>query len=222
MNLTQMIASVSGLAGDESNVQFTPAQITQYLNWGVDEVSRRLEILQKSVSFTNLDSVGAVGGVAMPADFDQELHVLWNEIPLTRMDYAHYYSDWTGQTDNGNPSYYTLTGYDATVNARRMVFYPYQAMGRTGVSVRVLYQCLSPDLVSGNDTPILPEITHEVICLYALARCKLQENDYSAYGLINRDVHSRLMELSTLMEEADNFSYSVVRSDSVPMLGSDG
>ena len=36
MNLTQMINAVSALAGDESQVQFTPAQITMYLNWGID------------------------------------------------------------------------------------------------------------------------------------------------------------------------------------------
>jgi hypothetical protein len=214
MNLTQMITSVSALAGDESQVQFTPAQITQYINWGIDEISRRLENLQKQVTFTTLDSVDTVGGVAMPADFDQELHVFWNEIPLTRMDYADYYSGWSGQTDSGNAAFYSVTGYNSVSLARRMVFYPYQAMGRTGVFVRVIYQYLSPDLVVSTDTPVLPEITHEVVVLYALARCKMQENDYQGYQMINKDVDYKIMQLSSMMDEANGFSYPVVRSES--------
>lgn len=222
MNLTQMISAVSALAGDESQVQFTPTQITQYINWGIDEIARRLENLQKQVTFTTLDSVDTVGGVALPLDFDQELFVFWNEIPLSRMDYGHYYADWQGQTDNGNATYYTVTGLNSVVNARRMVFYPYQAMGRTGISVRVIYQCFSPDLVLTTDTPALPEITHEVIVLYALSRCKLQENDYSGYTMVNKDVDARLMQLSTLMDEANGFSYPVVRSEHQTMARSDG
>src|SRR4029077_21175664 len=107
--------------------------------------------------------------------------------------------------------YYTLTGYNALASGRRMVFYPYQPMGRTGVNVRVIYQCSSPDLVASTDAPVLPDITHEVICLYALARCKLQENDYGGYSLINKDIDFRMMQLSTMMDEASGFSYPVVR-----------
>jgi hypothetical protein len=213
MNLTQMITSVSALAGDESQVQFTPAQITQYLNWAIGEISRRLESLQKQTTFTTLDSIDNVGGVALPADFKQELFVFWNEIPLTRFDYGHYYADWSGQTGGSNPTHYTVTGWNSVALARRMVFYPYQTMGRTGVSIRVVYQYLSPDLALATDTPALPEITHEVLVLYALARCKLQENDYAAYSLIKKDVDFKLMELTSLMDEADGFSYPTIRSD---------
>jgi hypothetical protein len=213
MNLTQMMTSVSALAGDESQVQFLPAQVTQYLNWAVIEVSRRLESLQKQVSFTTLDTGETVGGVALPADFDQELFVFWNEIPLTRIDYGHYYADWYGQTDSANPTHYTVSGYSSVSNARRMLFYPYQAMGRTGVNVRLVYQCISPALVAPTDTPVLPEVTHETLVLYALARCKLQENDYQAYTLIKKDADYKLMELTSMLDDADGFSYPVVRSE---------
>jgi hypothetical protein len=221
MNLTQMQTSVAALAGDESNVQFTLTQIAQYLNWGTDEIERRLEILQKQQIFTVLDSVDNVGGVALPADFDQELHVFWNEIPLSRIDYADYYSDWTGQTANDNASYYSVTGWNSVATARRMVFYPYQPMGRTGISVRVIYQCISADLVGPTDIPLLPEVTHEVIVLYALARCKLQENDYAGYTMINKDIENRLLMLATLTDEASAFSYPTVRSEVGSVVGSD-
>ena len=178
-----------------------------------------MENLQKQVTFTTLDSVDNVGGVALPADFDQELHVFWNEIPLSRMDYAHYYSGWSGQTDSSNATYYTVTGYGSS--GRRMLFYPYQAMGRTGVNVRIIYQYLSTDMVLSSDTPALPDITHEVVVLYALARCKLQENDYQGYQTINRDVDGRLMQLSSLMDEADGFSYPTIRSETEAVSRSD-
>lgn len=213
MNLTQMITSVSALAGDESNVQFTTTQITVYLNWAIDEISRKLEHHQKQVTFTVLDTgIEGVGGVAMPADFKQELHVFWNEIPLTRMNYGDYYKDWSGQTDSGNATFYSVSGFGST-GARRVVFYPYQTMGRTGVNVRVIYTSQPVDLVATTDVPPLPPQCDEVICLYALARCKMQENDFQGYKLIKQDVDYKIMELTSLMDEADGFSYPVVRSD---------
>ena len=54
--------------------------------------------------------------------------------------------------------------------------------------------------VAPTDTPVLPDITHECIVLYALSRCKLQENDYGGFSLISKDVDFRLMQLSTMMD----------------------
>jgi hypothetical protein len=93
-----------------------------------------------------------------------------------------------------------------------MVFWPYQSPGRTGLDIDLIYSSQPPDLVSGTDTPVLPDICHEAMVLYALAKCKLQENDYAAFKLIMQDYTQRMMELSTYITEADGFSYPVIRS----------
>jgi len=226
MNLLEMQTMVSALAGDESKVQFTDAQITQYLNWATGEIGRRLEILQKTVAFTALDATDVLGGVVMPADFDQELHVFWNGIPLSRTDFADYYSDYTGSASNENATYYTLQNYAIPASptagsTRRMLFYPYQPPGRTGLNINVMYQSLPTALAGPTDVCNLPAICHEVVCLYALSRCKLQENDYTAYQMIAKDVYNKLMELSTLMDESNAFSYPVVRSETGSVSRSD-
>lgn len=213
MNLTSLQTMVSALAGDESNVQFTTAQITQYLNWGQKEMCRRLELFQKTATITTLDTGHAdgMGGALLPVDFDQELHVFWNGQPITRANYADFYSALGGGVGTDNPTYYTIQDYNSTP-ARRMVFWPYQAQGRTGLDIDVIYTSGPPDLVSGSDVPVLPDVCHETLCLYALSRCKLQENDYKAYQMVFQDYTGRVLELSTLVTEADGFSYPIVRS----------
>lgn len=213
MNLTSMTAFVSALAGDESNVQFTTAQIAQYLNWAQKEMCRRLEFFQKTSTVTSLDSghIDGQGGAILPTDFDQELHVFWNGFKLARVDYASFYNSIGGGVGSDTPTYYAIQDFNSTP-ARRMVFWPYQSPGRTGIDLDLIYQSQPPDLVAGTDIPVLPDICHEAMCLYALAKCKLQENDYAAYKLIQGDYLSRILELSSYVTEADGFSYPVVRS----------
>jgi hypothetical protein len=204
---------VSALAGDESNVQFTTAQITQYLNWAQKEMVRRLEFFQKTSTITTLDTghVDGQGGAILPTDFDQELHVFWNGQRLGKADYAGFYNDLGGGIGTDTPTYYSIHDFNSTP-ARRMVFWPYQSPGRTGLDIDLIYSSQPPDLVSGTDTPVLPDICHEAMVLYALAKCKLQENDYAAFKLIMQDYTQRMMELSTYITEADGFSYPVIRS----------
>jgi hypothetical protein len=213
MNLTSLQTMVSALAGDESNVQFQLSQITQYLNWAQREMCRRLEIFQKTSTITNLDSgyIDNQGGAMLPTDFDQELHVLWNGFRLARVDYATIYNDLGGGVGSATPTYYTIQDYNSQA-VRRMLFWPYQAPGRTGLDIDIIYQSQPPDLVAGTDTPVLPEVCHEAMVLYALAKCKLQENDYAAYKLVNQDYTLRMMELTSLVTDADGFSYPLIRS----------
>lgn len=213
MNLGSMTTMVSALAGDESNVQFSTAQITQYLNWAQKEMCRKLEFFQKTSTITALDSgyVDGQGGAILPTDFDQELHVLWNGSRIAKIAYASFYNDLGGGLGSDTPTYYSIQDYNATP-ARRMLFWPYQSPGRTGIDLDIIYQSQPPDLTAPADLPVLPDVCHEAMCLYALAKCKLQENDYNAYKLIHGDFGARMMELSTFVTEADGFSYPVVRS----------
>jgi hypothetical protein len=213
MNLTSLQTYVSALAGDESNVQFTTAQITQYLNWAQKEMVRRLEFFQKTSTITNLDTgnVDNQGGALLPSDFDKELHVFWNGMKLYRIPYANFYNSLSGGVGTENATYYTVQDYNATP-VQRMLFWPYQSPGRTGLDIDIIYTAQPPDLVAGADVPVLPEICHEAMCLYALAKCKLQENDYNAYKMVSGDYSVRMMELSSFVTEGDGFTYPVVRN----------
>lgn len=218
MNLTSLTQFVSALAGDESNVQFTAVQITQYLNWAQREMCRRLEMFQKASTITNLDSgnVDGQGGAVLPPDFTTELHVFWNGFKLGKVPYADIYNSLGGGVGSDTPTYYSIQDYNSTP-AQRMLFWPYQSPGRTGLDIDILYTSQPPDLVAGADVPVLPEICHEAMCLYALAKCKLQENDYPAYKLITGDFQLKMMELSSYVTEGTGFSYPVIRSSNDTM-----
>jgi hypothetical protein len=213
MNLTNMQTFVSALAGDESNVQFTLVQITQYLNWAQKEMCRRLEFFQKTATVTTLDSghVDGQGGAILPADFAQELHVFWGNNKIAKTAYSTFYDQLGGGVGTENPSYYALQDFNSTPT-RRMVFWPYQNPGRVGLDIDVIYTAQPPDLAVGADVPVLPDVFHEAMCLYALAKCKLQENDYAAYKLVHGDYQARMLELSSFVSEADGFSYPIIRS----------
>lgn len=213
MNLLDMRTAVAGLAGDESFAQFTAVQIDMYINWGQGEVARRLELLQQVQTATSLDSGSLSGGLAMSVDFDQELFVLWANQRLTRMDYATYLNGFDGVLSTDAAAYYTLQNTSQATGLRRMLFFPYQTLGRTGLNITVVYQGAPITLVGTTDVCMLPVPCHEAVVLYALARCKLQENDMQGYQMIMRDFDTRCMQLSTLNEESDAFSYAVVRAD---------
>jgi hypothetical protein len=141
------------------------------------------------------------------------------------MDYASFYDAYGGATTlaAGDAMYYSIsrTMITSTPGQRRMVFYPYQTLGRTvpGVGVQVFYLGQPVDLVGNTDISTLPLVTHEVICMYALARCKLQENDNAAYSLIMKDVNLRIQRLSHMFDDADAGSYGIIRdSDNSPFL----
>lgn len=214
MNFLAMRTAVAALAGDETFAQFTAAQINIYINWGQAEVARRLELLQEVQTTTSLDSGSLSGGIVLPVNFDQELFVFWSGFKLSRMDYATYFDGFSpGQLGNDQPSYYTIQNAGLTTGTRRMLFYPYQNFARTGLGIQVVYQGLPADLTADGDNCMLPVPCHEVVVLYALARCKMQENDMQGYQMIMRDVDMRSMALSSLLEESDAFSYAVVRND---------
>lgn len=214
MNLLEMRTAVSALAGDETAVQFTAAQVDLYINWGQQEIARRLELLQKEQTATALDSGTLAGGLVLTIDFDQELYVLWSSIKLSRMDYAMYLNSFSpGVLSNDAAAYYTIQNPSATTGLRRMLFYPYQNLGRTGLSIIVGYQGLPTTLALTTDICMLPVPCHEAVVLYALARCKLQENDMQGYQMIMKDFDSRCMMLSTLLEDSDGFSHAVIRND---------
>jgi hypothetical protein len=216
MNLGQLQVMVSTLAGDETNVQFSTAQINQYINWAQMEVARRLELMQSLIVATTLDSAFMHGGVSLPNAFKQELHVLWNNQPITRINYADYYG-YGGSPGTENATYYTIE--NISVSGPRMLFWPYQNPGRTGLDIDIYHVAYPADMVSSVDNCTLPLATQETVCLMALSRCKLQENDYAAYKLVNQDVAGKLMELSSLLNDSSAFSYPVVRSDPMVLDG---
>lgn len=214
MNFLQMRTACAALTGDETFSQFTAAQVNVYLNWGQQEVARRLELLQQVQVATALDSGTLSGGLVLSINFDQEMFVLWSNFKLTRMDYASYLEGFSpGQLGADQPSYYTIQNADSTTGLRRMLFFPYQNFARTGLSIQVVYQGLPADMSIDGDNCFLPLPCHEVVVLYAVARCKMQENDMQGYQMVMRDVDMRCMSLATLVEESDAFSYSVIRSD---------
>lgn len=204
MNFLEMQQHVAQLVGDEDYVQFKQAQIKRYINMGLRYVASQMEALQTTVGSAVLDAVvNRPGGLILSTAFQRvvEVRVGTTGTPIPQIDWAEVYQLPLNGTipDTGDPTAYYITNLiqvvagPPSVWSRRLEFYPSQPQGKN-LQVMITYIGVPSDLTGDSDTPHIPEPYHEMICLYALARCKIQETDYEGARFVMNDVESRLLE----------------------------
>jgi len=191
-DLTLLLTTVREFGGDLSSAQFSDAQLTRYINFGLGEVSKRTGQIRATTSYAALDgvTVDGVGGVSVPADFFQEIEVRWNGYRLERMRYDEFFLRGDNiEFQSSAPTHYTITPFNVVTGVRRIIFYPYQALTQAG-ALQLYYVAKMPVLVAGADVPKVPEVLHEAIVFYATHLLKTAEGDYegSKYfrGLFNQ------------------------------------
>lgn len=209
MNFVDMSTTVQQLIGDETESQFKLAQIRRYLNMGQRYASSELECIEKEYTNSgNLATYGNIGTFPLPSDFIRARTVILNNNALSYLQNfpRNELPLQAGQSGTVATHYYIL---NAASVGKQMAFYP-SLPGGQAVSLTLLYTAYAADMVNPTDISALPETTHELIIMYALARCKLQENDYEGYQFIMRnEVRDRLPDIVHgvgLSAAADEFS----------------
>lgn len=196
MNFGDMVLTVQQLIGDETDSQFKSAQIKRFLNMGQRYLAAELECIEKT--YTNAGSLGTYGNIGtfpLPTDFIRARYVNVNGYSL---EFLQNYPTNELPIQNAQAStvpthYYIL---NASNGAKQMAFYP-SLPGGTAATLTMHYTGYPADMVNNADISALPETGHELIVMYALARCKLQENDYEGYQFIMRnEVRDRLPDIA--------------------------
>lgn len=216
MLLSEMRTAVADMAGDQDNTQFSTAQIDRYLNWAQTEIAVRYDVYEKTTNITTLDSTDLTGGLLLPTDFVRVTNLFWNSVKLSPMPASGLYNagdTMVGATGQGVPQYYAIENY-RTGNQRRAGLYPYQTPGlAAGFTAKLFYVARPVDLVAVGDISAMPLDIHETICEYAVARCKMQENDLQGAKFFLDMVKEHMAYLGFNMSVANSDSYAEMRAD---------
>ena len=215
MLLSEMRTAVADMAGDQDNTQFSTAQIDRYINWAQTEIAVRYDVYEKTINITALDSTDIIGGILLPADFVRVSNLFWNSVKLSQIPASEMYSEGDAPitTGNGEPQYYAIENY-RTGNQRRLSLYPYQTPGRSsGFTAKLFYVARPADLTLVGDISPLPLDIHETICEYAVARCKMQENDLQGAKFFLDMVKEHMAYLGFNMSVTNSDSYAGMRAD---------
>ena len=205
---SDMITAVRDLVGDPDGTQFTENQIGTYLNWGMDQITIELGLNQKETTLAALAGSGLIGGVDLPADFIREVQVRWNGTRLQRMSWRDLYP----QGDNlvlsstaGAPTHYAVAPFTSSSGAagiRRLAFWPYQPLTQAA-TINLQYMARVAYMIANPDTCTLPVELHELVVLYGVRYCKVQEGDHEAARFISGDIGRRMMFARDLLNEHD-------------------
>lgn len=207
MNFLDMRTEVWQLIGDEVGVQFKAAQVNRYLNAAQKYVAGELEIYQSTLTTLtpSPDTNYKVGGFLLPETVIRPLRVMWLsgatyvEVPwLQRFPYNEEFSQ-PAATYSGIPDNYYITNNllsNLSTLGRRIEFYPSVSPTYTIPGIHIVYSAYPPDMAADGDISPLPTALHEIIVMYALSRCKMQENDYEgAQFIMKEEVRNRMAQL---------------------------
>lgn len=201
-------AGVKSYTGDLQSILFTDADMLRYINAGVTEFARKTRCLRSSVTSSDatLNSTDLYGGVVLPSTFLVELDVYWGSpaARLARLPMS-IFSQTEQQTTTGQPSAYVIGGYTAgSANQRVLYPYPWMTPGATGQSYRVNYVYLPPASTADSDTIPLPSTLDEALTLYAVRRCKIQEDDYQSAAMLKNEIDDTLVRfMAELSDHGD-------------------
>jgi len=216
-------SAAKSFTGDLTGVMFTDADLLRYINYGVTELGRRTRSVQNVLIGTNatLSSLDQYGGVLLPADFIAELDVYYGQGSgaqrLARIPLATFSTQFL-QTTAAQPSGYTISDYMSTAPGQRlMLFYPALTPGLTGQYFRINYVSKGAAMAIDGDVVPLPPFFDEVLVMYVVKRCKMQEDDFASAQFYGAEIEKRLAELTSEFADHSDLSFYTIRDESTPV-----
>lgn len=212
-----------GFTGDITGVMFADADLLRYINYGVTELGRRTRSIQSVLIGTGatLSSLDQYGGVLLPADFVAELDVYYGQASaqqrLARIPLATFSIE-SLQTTSAQPSGYTIGDYRSDAPGQRMMlFYPALTPGLTNQYYRINYVSKGPAMTVDGDTIPLPPFFDEVLVMYVVQRCKMQEDDFASAQYYNAAIEKRLAELTAEFSDHSDLANYTIRDEQTPV-----
>jgi len=215
MDLTTIRTTVRDLFGDVDGIQSTDATLLIYINYALDEISRRLHNVRAAATFAACDGLNTegVGGVAVPTDFLREIDVRWNGVKLSRARFDEIYLPGDQLVlGSGDPSFYSVTPVDKTFGQRRIIFYPYQTLTKAA-TIYLLYIGRSAPLVNGGDVPKIPDDLHMALVFYTAFLMAAQEGDSERATFFKSQFTELINNWSVFMVEAGYNENAQVKED---------
>lgn len=147
--------------GDENEAVVDIAEIDDYINEGIQEVSKLTEM--NSTSTAAITTTDADGMIAIPADYLKMKELFYNNQRLPMMPRNLIVQRYTELVFGEPISWYQ---YDYA----RMQLWPIKASG-TGLNILLRYISTPAVLAVAGNSPALPAILHVAVADFAVARC---------------------------------------------------
>lgn len=215
MNLTEMRTAAREMYGDIDSVQFSDTQLLTYINFSVAEIARRLGFVRNYVQISVMDgsTQEGVGGVAVPADFHQEISVRWNGTKLFRMHYDDLFLKGDVITlTSGPPTHYVVAPVSYTTGRRRLLFWPYVGVTQAA-NVEMLYLARPLDLAAGADVPGIPLDLHMAAVFYTCNLMGMAEGDADKSTLFKRQYFEQMGNWDSYNNDTEYNSNPQIRDD---------
>ena len=192
MKVQDIITRVRNIAGDTNTLQFTDAQVLDWINDGVRECAIQNNLLQKRATSTVTSGTAAY---ALPVDI-LKLHSVRYDGAKLSVKTLQEFEDLVSGTDtsNGTPQYcYVWAGfinlYPAPDNSTSVMVVDYSYDPAT---------LLIADVAT--DTPALPVGYHARLVDYCLAQVAQQDDDLNRYQMKMQEFTTGVQNLKDLPE----------------------
>jgi hypothetical protein len=177
MTLSELVARVQAIFGDENEVVVTEADIVNWANSGQLELARRTEALE-DIQSSNI--VAGTSAYPVASDFLLETRVTWNGYGLTRktkQELARDYPNRDVENNSGSILYYYISG-------RNLHVYPTPTASEVGVGNLKLEYVKRPTalVLVTQEVFDLPVEMHDDLVDYCLVKAKELDDDLSAAG----------------------------------------
>lgn len=199
MNLQDIIRRVQRSFGDSAEAQVYVTDIIDWANDGCLVLARDLELL-KNMERLDVNATTAKQGWPVPADYVKSASVLFNQIPMTYVNYQDV-RDYVNNPPSDPGWYYIWGGY--------LFLYPVAITYGTQL-VEHTYIKMPRVMAATGDTPEVPAIYHLDLVRYCLMRAKELNEDEQAVNRINEEFVMHIAESKFTSDPSVN-SYPVVR-----------
>lgn len=203
MNVTEVIRKTGKRFGDSANVMILQADFIDFINEAQLQILRETNILTGST--TGAAYTAFLTGLALPTDLIEILRVLYNGIPLPKIEIESIDALGINVADHiDGPTYYYLVN-------NTMKLYPGARSGDTTV-VTVEYSKTPAQIATTADPLTVPIVYHEDVVDWCVMRCHEVNQNYKAQEIALQEFHSNV---GNRLDEAKvrDGTYPTIRDD---------
>jgi hypothetical protein len=186
MLVQEIIDSVKRMLGDESGVQILDTDIFRWINQGMRQIVMQNESLY--LTDKTADATKDVGTYSLPTDLLilRSMKYLDSStgtyLPMEGYDLAKFNAiigGWDGTQDRGTPYYFTVK--DTATVPNKIGVYPIPDISLTN-AFKFIYNKTPTAVATGNDTPDIPLLYHEVLIKHCVQQAYELDEDWDAAG----------------------------------------
>lgn len=191
MLVSDIISRVRGIAGDTDVLQFTDAQLMQWINDGMREIASDNQLLQKSATQTVTPGTNKY---PIPTDILKFHSAIYDGNDLRFVDLETAKTEGFLTNSSGTPT-------TTWVWAGNLVLWPTPDAAK---SLELIYTRNPAEVTAVGDVPEVPSSYHIRLVDYCLAQVAQQDDDMQRYAMKMEEFRTGVQNLKDMPEYENN------------------